>query len=81
MRRKSGDGDLAYYGSSPILTTVAPLPTPIPVLTPILKPETISLSVMAVIVGQSFVYKMLLGALDNRALQHNSCLGPKIGRS
>ena len=30
MRRRSGDGDVAYYGSSPTLATVAPMPTPIP---------------------------------------------------
>ena len=51
MRRKSGDGDVAYHGSSPILTMEAPMATPIPGLTPTLRPETISLCVMAVIVG------------------------------
>ena len=51
MRRKSGDGDMAYHGSSPILTMKAPMATPIPSLTPIPRPEFISLSVLAVIVG------------------------------
>lgn len=51
MRRKSRDSDVAYYGSSPILATVAPMPTPIPGLTPILRPEFISLSVVTVIIG------------------------------